>query len=207
MNSTIINLSGNSDKKPAEGQYATVKQSEAASRLEITKLETINEIQPTINEESNQLQSSASLQRTSHSDGCEIVEVKSVLDSVDGPRKHMREFTRPYRPNITVIENDEDEERVDQELKATISLSTDDDKGTCAIFAVRIVGKMNSLNFVHPTLDRMPHCTLVLSLERVSSCLQTCQNRIIYSHSKCAIRIVKQGQILGVIVQSAVLKL
>lgn len=138
MNSTIINLSGNSDKKQPDGQHTTVKQSEPASRLEITKLETINEIQPTITEESSQMQSSkptvTSLQKTSHSDSCEIVEVKSVLDSVDGPRKHLREFTRPYRPNITVIENDdEDEERVDQELKAFISLSTDDDKGTCTI--------------------------------------------------------------------------
>lgn len=128
MNSTIINLSGNSDKKP---EYATVKASEPASRLEITKLETINEINPTINEESNQVP--ASLQKTSHSDSCEIVEVKSVLDSVDAPRKHLREFTRPYRPNITVIENDEDEERVDQELKATISLSAEDDKGTLSL--------------------------------------------------------------------------
>lgn len=141
MNSTIINLSGNNDRKPSDPQYATVKASEPTSRLEITKLETINEINPTINEESNLVQAPVvtSLQKTSHTDSCEIVEVKSVLDSVDGQRKHLREFTRPYRPNITVIENDEDEERVDQELKATISLSAENDKGTCAVFLVRFL--------------------------------------------------------------------
>lgn len=102
------------------------------NKVEITKLETINEgTSIDKNEELNQIQSSSisSIQKTSsNNDNCEIVEIKSVIDYVDGQsqRKH-REFTRPYRPIITVDENN-----VDQELNATINLNANDilnDKG------------------------------------------------------------------------------
>lgn len=145
LNSTIINLSGNSSSiacspnttintsinndNQSDVQNNQFEKLES-NKVEITKLETINEINT--NEEPISIQSVpivSTLQKTSRDDSCEIVEVKSVLDNVDGQRKYQREFTRPYRPKITVDENDED--NVDQELKATINLNKDNknDKG------------------------------------------------------------------------------
>lgn len=115
MNLTVINVNSN-DKK--------IETKPESNKVEITKLETINEISnPTINEESNPIQSLppvSSLQRTSKSDSCDIVEVKTVLDSVDGQRSKIREFAKAYRPKITVDENDDN---IDQELNATINLN------------------------------------------------------------------------------------
>lgn len=130
MNSTIINLGSNTSNSTSAADKTESKLTSSkfeSNKVEFTKFETINEISPSVNEELNQIQSSSipphvSLQKTSsHTDNCEIVEVKSVLDYVDGQRTKHREFTRPYRPIITVDENDD----VDQEINATIKLNVD----------------------------------------------------------------------------------
>ncbi|KAK4336904.1 hypothetical protein RND71_043469 [Anisodus tanguticus] len=58
----------------------------------------------------NSLPHYSSLQKISKGDSCEIVEVNSLLDNVDGKNykpEITREFLRPYRSKITVDETDE----------------------------------------------------------------------------------------------------
>lgn len=155
INSTIINLGGNTSIDRPDSKQVTFSKFEP-NKVEIKKLETINET--SVNEELNPIQSSclppiSSLQRTSNSNNCEIVEVKSVLDHhVDSQqRSKHREFTRQYRPIITVDENDE----VDQELNATVNLNTDEDTNDKDKLMGEVVLNLrrDSLNILHQRKD------------------------------------------------------